>query len=107
MTYDWIRNLPTNTSKYNHYNTFATLIKDIVKNIEGEITCECHHTITPVLTFLECVNRPFHVPEHGRYLFGTLDNVKFYIDPAIPDKAVTIFADNNYIAKINIIQDWD
>ena len=63
MMYDWIRNLPANTSKYNHYNTFSTLIKDIIKDTDGKITCECHHTITPILLWIKGFNRSFHVPE--------------------------------------------
>jgi hypothetical protein len=107
MTYDWIRNLPENTSKYEHYNTFAALIKDITKDIEGEITCECHHTITPVLMFLTGFNKHFPAPEYGRYLFGTLSDIKFYVDPEIQDKTVIVFADDVLVTKINLIQDWD
>ena len=105
-TYEWNRKLPENTSKIDHYRSLEQLILEVTKDIETDITCTCCGSLVPILFFFENITKnKTLMPITGRYLFGTENNISFFIDPAAEAKTMTFEADGNIIAVIK--DTWD
>lgn len=105
-TYEWNRKLPENTSKTAHYRSLEQLILEVTKDIETDITCTCCGSMVPIMFFFENISCNKVMPTiTGRYLYGTENNISFFIDPTAEVKTMTFEADGNIIAVIR--DTWD
>lgn len=100
-TYEWTRGLPSGVAKWEHYRSLEQLILSITKDIDTDLTCTCCGSMVPILFFFENItkNKGF-MPTTGRYLFGTKNNISFYVDPGAEYQTITIEASGEVIAKV-------
>lgn len=103
-TYEWNRTLPNGVTKFEHYQSLEKLISSITENVETDIICTCCSSMAPVLMFFENFNKvkseDFTWINPYRGLWGTENNISFYVDARAENQTLTFETNGEVFAVI-------